>query len=65
MAAWALVTQPETGRCCCAGEKSQLPVRGLFYGIGHKPNSEILGGQVELYDGGYVKVGWRGPIARL
>jgi thioredoxin reductase len=23
----------------CAGEKSDLPVKGLFYGIGHKPNS--------------------------
>ncbi len=22
-----------------AGEKFDLPVRGLFYGIGHKPNS--------------------------
>jgi thioredoxin reductase (NADPH) len=33
-----------------------LPVRGLFYGIGHKPNSEILGGQVELDASGYVVV---------
>lgn len=38
------------------GEKSQLAVRGLFYGIGHKPNSEILGNQVDLYENGYVKV---------
>ncbi|KAI3428728.1 hypothetical protein D9Q98_007552 [Chlorella vulgaris] len=38
------------------GEKSDLPVKGLFYGIGHKPNSDILDGQVELEEGGYVKV---------
>ena len=31
-------------------------MRGLFYGIGHKPNSEILSNQVELFDNGYVKV---------
>ncbi len=33
-------------------------MKGLFYGIGHKPNSSILGGQVELYEDGYVKVRW-------
>eukprot|EP00270_Netrium_digitus_P011364 TRINITY_DN3610_c0_g1_i1.p1 TRINITY_DN3610_c0_g1~~TRINITY_DN3610_c0_g1_i1.p1 ORF type:complete len:548 (+),score=109.81 TRINITY_DN3610_c0_g1_i1:197-1840(+) len=37
-------------------ETTQLPVRGLFYGIGHTPNSELLDGQVELDDAGYVKV---------
>jgi Pyridine nucleotide-disulphide oxidoreductase len=29
-----------------AGERSQLPVRGLFYGIGHTPNSKLVAGQV-------------------
>lgn len=38
------------------GEKRDLPVRGLFYGIGHTPNSGILDGQVELDDAGYVIV---------
>ncbi|KAL2644295.1 hypothetical protein R1flu_011882 [Riccia fluitans] len=33
-----------------------LEVKGLFYGIGHKPNSQLLEGQVELDDAGYVLV---------
>lgn len=38
------------------GEKRQLPVRGLFYGIGHTPNSKFLAGQVHLDESGYVLV---------
>jgi alkyl hydroperoxide reductase subunit AhpF len=38
------------------GEKRDLPVHGLFYGIGHKPNSKLVAGQVELDEAGYVKV---------
>jgi thioredoxin reductase (NADPH) len=37
-------------------ETRQLPVKGLFYGIGHQPNSGILGGQIELDSSGYVVV---------
>ncbi len=44
-----------------SGEKSDLPVRGLFYGIGHNPNSGFLNGQVELDEAGYVKVKEGGP----
>ena len=33
-----------------------LAVRGLFYGIGHQPNSSLVEGQLELDDKGYVKV---------
>ncbi|KAL3700832.1 hypothetical protein R1sor_018854 [Riccia sorocarpa] len=33
-----------------------LEVRGLFYGIGHKPNSQLLEGQVDLDEAGYVLV---------
>ena len=39
-----------------AGEERKLEVRGLFYGIGHTPNSRLIEGQVELDDKGYVKV---------
>jgi thioredoxin reductase len=43
------------------GEVSDLGVAGLFYGIGHKPNSDLIKGQVELDEVGYVKVrGWGG-----
>jgi len=37
-------------------EERSLPVRGLFYGIGHSPNSELLNGQVELDEASYVFV---------
>lgn len=39
-----------------SGEKRKLPVKGLFYGIGHQPNSAFLDNQIELDDHGYVKV---------
>jgi thioredoxin reductase (NADPH) len=38
------------------GEERKLPVRGLFYGIGHTPNSRLVEGQVELDEKGYVVV---------
>lgn len=31
-------------------------MKGLFYGIGHKPNSQIVAGQIELDPAGYVVV---------
>ena len=40
-----------------ADERHNLSVRGLFYGIGHQPNSGIYGGQLELDEAGYVQVG--------
>jgi thioredoxin reductase len=39
------------------GAKRDLPVHGLFYGIGHRPNSKLVAGQIELDEAGYVKVG--------
>jgi len=38
------------------GQKRQLAATGLFIAIGHDPRSELLGGQVELDDNGYVLV---------
>jgi thioredoxin reductase (NADPH) len=35
--------------------ESSLEAGGLFYAIGHVPNTEFLGGQLELDDTGYVK----------
>lgn len=37
-------------------EESVLEVRGLFYGIGHSPNSQLLEGQVDLDSSGYVLI---------
>ncbi|DBA96752.1 TPA: hypothetical protein ACH3X1_015592 [Trebouxia sp. C0004] len=39
-----------------AGEGSKLLVKGLFYGIGHQPNSQLVAGQIDLDEHGYVKV---------
>jgi thioredoxin reductase (NADPH) len=37
-----------------SGELEQLPVRGLFYAIGHTPNSRLVRGQLELDGHGYL-----------
>lgn len=39
-----------------SGEKQKIPVKGLFYGIGHQPNSAFLDNQIDLDEHGYVKV---------
>lgn len=36
------------------GEENDLPVKGLFYAIGHTPNTQIFKGQLELDEIGYV-----------
>ena len=36
------------------GEESTLPVKGLFVAIGHKPNTELFKGQVEMDEQGYL-----------
>jgi thioredoxin reductase (NADPH) len=38
------------------GETRELPATGLFIAIGHEPRSELLVGQVDLDDDGYVLV---------
>jgi thioredoxin reductase (NADPH) len=38
------------------GSESELPVTGLFIAIGHDPRSELIQGQVELDENGYVVV---------
>jgi len=36
------------------GEESELHAKGLFYAIGHTPNTSLFKGQIELDDVGYV-----------
>jgi thioredoxin reductase (NADPH) len=38
------------------GKESTLPCSGLFYAIGHDPNTKFLGGRVDLDEDGYIKV---------
>lgn len=37
------------------GEVSELALDGLFYGIGHTPNTGFLGGALDLDENGYIK----------
>ncbi|MCZ6594378.1 MAG: thioredoxin-disulfide reductase [Bacteroidetes bacterium] len=36
------------------GEKEEIAITGLFMAIGHKPNTDIFKGQLEMDDTGYV-----------
>jgi thioredoxin reductase (NADPH) len=38
------------------GVRSSLPVEALFVAIGHRPNTELFHGQLDLDDVGYLKV---------
>jgi thioredoxin reductase (NADPH) len=38
------------------GLDSFYPTQGVFYAIGHKPNTEIFRGKIEMNDVGYIKV---------
>jgi thioredoxin reductase (NADPH) len=42
------------------GERSILPVTGLFVAIGHRPNTDLVKGQLELEDNGYLVTGQHG-----
>lgn len=37
-------------------EVTKRPAGGLFFGVGHQPNTGFLGQQLELTDSGYIKV---------
>ncbi len=36
------------------GERRELPVTGVFVAIGHKPNTDLFKGQLQLEDNGYL-----------
>lgn len=38
------------------GERQTISVQGFFLAIGHKPNTDIFKGQLEMDEAGYVKV---------
>jgi thioredoxin reductase (NADPH) len=38
------------------GEETDVPCAGFFVAIGHAPASELVKDQLELHNGGYVKV---------
>ena len=47
------------------GQTRTLPVEGLFIAIGHEPRNELLTGQIELDERGYVKVAGLGTTTNL
>lgn len=47
------------------GERRQLDVQGLFIAIGHDPRSELIKGQVDLDEDGYVLSEGRGTRTNL
>lgn len=38
------------------GEKTNFPTNGVFVAIGHKPNTDIFAGQLDLDSNGYLKI---------
>lgn len=38
------------------GEQVKREAAGLFFAVGHKPNTDFLKGQIALHDNGYIKV---------
>jgi thioredoxin reductase (NADPH) len=45
------------------GASSRLDVTGLFVAIGHRPNTDLVKGQLELEDNGYLVTGQGGGAA--
>ena len=41
------------------GEKTEMATDGVFVAIGHKPNTEIFAGQIDLDDKGYIVLATR------
>jgi thioredoxin reductase (NADPH) len=37
-------------------EEKEIPLAGIFYAIGHTPNTSVLKGQIDLDETGYIKV---------
>ncbi|MHB1949273.1 MAG: thioredoxin-disulfide reductase [Gammaproteobacteria bacterium] len=38
------------------GNIKDIPVHGVFIAIGHKPNTAIFAGQLDMFESGYIKV---------
>ena len=54
-----------TLRDTVTGQERELPVTGLFIAIGHDPRNEMLTGQVDLDESGYVMVAGRSTRTNL
>ncbi|NMO02580.1 thioredoxin-disulfide reductase [Gordonia sp. TBRC 11910] len=59
------LTLRKTDNGTAGDETATLDVTGMFVAIGHDPRSELVRGQVELDDDGYVKVSGRTTYTSL
>lgn len=50
------VVRSVTTRNLISGEEMKREAAGLFFAIGHKPNTDFLKGQIDLHENGYVAV---------
>lgn len=48
-----------------AGEETVLPVTGLFVAIGHEPRTDLVKGQIDLDESGYIRVEGRTTATNL
>jgi len=48
-----------------SGEEETLPVSGVFVAIGHRPNTDVFQGQLDMADNGYIETfgGTRSSVA--
>ncbi|WP_264032431.1 thioredoxin-disulfide reductase, partial [Cellulosimicrobium sp. SH8] len=54
-----------TLRDTVTGEERELPATGLFVAIGHEPRTELVKGQIDLDDEGYIQVVGRTTATNL
>lgn len=54
-----------TLRDTVTGDERELPVTGLFVAIGHDPRTELITGQVDLDEDGYIRVVGRSTATNL
>ncbi len=54
-----------TLRDTVTGETRELPAAGLFVAIGHEPRTELVKGQVDLDENGYILVQGRSTLTNL
>ena len=54
-----------TLRDTVTGEERELPATGLFVAIGHEPRTELVKGQIDLDDEGYIQVVGRSTATNI
>jgi thioredoxin reductase (NADPH) len=67
----AIVGEPEAGvtgvrlKNLLTNEVSVLPCHGVFIAIGHKPNTDLFKGQIEMDEVGYIRTSHRSTATNI